>query len=132
MLALLGLSMDAAGMQALVRLFCRNGRVTACVSVNSLPPGTQAPAIGAPLRAGRMLCTRLFHLENELGTEGPFTTTRHLLSGGRMRILVIGATGLLGKEIMALLSEEHDVVGASRSSPAVSVNISDMQSILAM
>ncbi len=49
-----------------------------------------------------------------------------------MRILVIGATGLLGKEITALLSEEHDVVGASRSSPAVSVDISDKRSILAM
>jgi len=49
-----------------------------------------------------------------------------------MRILVIGATGVLGKEIVALLSEEHDVVGASRNSPAVSVNISDKQSILAM
>lgn len=49
-----------------------------------------------------------------------------------MRILVIGATGLLGKEIMALLSEEHDLIGASRSSPSVSVDISDKQSILAM
>jgi NAD(P)-dependent dehydrogenase (short-subunit alcohol dehydrogenase family) len=49
-----------------------------------------------------------------------------------MRILVIGATGLLGKEIMALMSEEHDLIGASRSSPSVSVDISDKQSILAM
>ncbi len=49
-----------------------------------------------------------------------------------MRILVIGATGLLGKEVTALLSEEHDVVEASRSSSVVSVNISDKQSILAM
>lgn len=48
-----------------------------------------------------------------------------------MRVLVIGATGLLGKEIMALLSGEHDLIGASRSSP-VSVDISDKQSILAM
>ena len=42
-----------------------------------------------------------------------------------MRVLVIGATGLLGKEIAALLSEEHDVVKASRSSPEVSVDLSD-------
>lgn len=49
-----------------------------------------------------------------------------------MRILVVGATGLLGKEILALLSEEHDLIGASRSSPSVPVDISDKQSILAM
>lgn len=49
-----------------------------------------------------------------------------------MRILVIGATGLLGKEITALLSDEHDVIGASRGSSALSVDISDKQSILAM
>ncbi|MBP0630357.1 MULTISPECIES: short chain dehydrogenase [unclassified Cupriavidus] len=49
-----------------------------------------------------------------------------------MRVLVIGATGLLGKEITALLSEEHDVIGASRSTSALSVDISDKESILAM
>jgi NAD(P)-dependent dehydrogenase (short-subunit alcohol dehydrogenase family) len=49
-----------------------------------------------------------------------------------MRILVVGATGLLGKEIVALLSAEHEVVGASRQSAEVAVDISEKQSILAM
>ncbi len=49
-----------------------------------------------------------------------------------MRILVIGATGVLGKEIMALLQEEHDLIGVSRNSPSPSVDISDKQSIQAM
>jgi NAD(P)-dependent dehydrogenase (short-subunit alcohol dehydrogenase family) len=49
-----------------------------------------------------------------------------------MRILVVGATGLLGKEIVKLLSPEHEVIGASRKGSTVSVDISDKQSILAM
>jgi NAD(P)-dependent dehydrogenase (short-subunit alcohol dehydrogenase family) len=49
-----------------------------------------------------------------------------------MRILVVGATGLLGKEIVSLLSAEHEVIGASRKGSTVSVDISDKQSILAM
>lgn len=49
-----------------------------------------------------------------------------------MRILVVGATGLLGKEIVALLTAEHEVVGASRQGSAVAVDISEKQSILAM
>ena len=49
-----------------------------------------------------------------------------------MRILVVGATGLLGKEIVKLLSTEHEVIGASRKGSTVSVDISDKQSILAM
>ncbi|MDW3684622.1 short chain dehydrogenase [Cupriavidus sp. CV2] len=49
-----------------------------------------------------------------------------------MRILVVGATGLLGKDIVGLLSAEHDLIGASRNGSAVSVDISDKQSILAM
>jgi uncharacterized protein YbjT (DUF2867 family) len=38
-----------------------------------------------------------------------------------MRILVIGATGLLGKEIAGLLSRDHAVIGASRKRPALTV-----------
>ncbi|MFC3107325.1 short chain dehydrogenase [Undibacterium arcticum] len=49
-----------------------------------------------------------------------------------MRILVVGAAGLLGKEIVGLLSAEREVIGASRKGSAVSVDISDKQSILAM
>ena len=49
-----------------------------------------------------------------------------------MRILVVGATGLLGKEIVGLLSGEHEVIDASRKGSTVSVDISDKQSILSM
>jgi uncharacterized protein YbjT (DUF2867 family) len=50
-----------------------------------------------------------------------------------MRILVIGATGLLqGKEIAGLLSRDHEVIGASRKGPALTVDISDKASIVAM
>ncbi|WP_207003785.1 NAD-dependent epimerase/dehydratase family protein [Trinickia mobilis] len=49
-----------------------------------------------------------------------------------MRILVIGATGLLGKEIVGLLSADHDVIGASRKGSAIAVDISDKKSIVAM
>jgi NAD(P)-dependent dehydrogenase (short-subunit alcohol dehydrogenase family) len=56
----------------------------------------------------------------------------YLPSGGDMRILVVGATGLLGKEIVGLLSGEHEVIGASRKGATVPVDISDKQSILSM
>ena len=49
-----------------------------------------------------------------------------------MRILVVGATGLLGKEIVGLLSADHDVIGASRNGSAIAVDISDKESIVAM
>jgi NAD(P)-dependent dehydrogenase (short-subunit alcohol dehydrogenase family) len=49
-----------------------------------------------------------------------------------MRILVVGATGLLGREIVNLLSADHEVIGASRNNSAISVDISEKQSILAM
>lgn len=49
-----------------------------------------------------------------------------------MRILVVGATGLLGKEIVGLLSADHDVIGASRTGSAVGVDISEKASIIAM
>ncbi len=32
-----------------------------------------------------------------------------------MRVLIVGATGLLGKEVVRLLSPEHQVIGASRT-----------------
>lgn len=49
-----------------------------------------------------------------------------------MRILVVGATGLLGKEIVGLLSPDHDVIGASRKGSAIAVDISSKESIVAM
>lgn len=49
-----------------------------------------------------------------------------------MRVLVVGATGLLGKEIVQLLSPEHEVITASRKGSAISVDISDKGSIESM
>jgi NAD(P)-dependent dehydrogenase (short-subunit alcohol dehydrogenase family) len=49
-----------------------------------------------------------------------------------MRILVVGATGLLGKEIIQLMSPKHDVIGASRNGSALKVDLSDPASIVAM
>ncbi|MBB5444450.1 MULTISPECIES: short chain dehydrogenase [unclassified Paraburkholderia] len=49
-----------------------------------------------------------------------------------MRILVVGATGLLGSHIVRLLATEHDVVGASRKGSKLHVDLSDKSSIEAM
>ncbi|WP_233889399.1 short chain dehydrogenase [Paraburkholderia flagellata] len=49
-----------------------------------------------------------------------------------MRVLIVGATGLLGKEIARLLSPEHEVIGASRNAPHLSVDLTDKESIVSM
>ncbi|MGF6987756.1 NAD(P)-dependent dehydrogenase (short-subunit alcohol dehydrogenase family) [Paraburkholderia atlantica] len=49
-----------------------------------------------------------------------------------MRILVVGATGLLGSHIVKLLATEHEVVGASRKGSDLHVDLSDKRSIEAM
>jgi NAD(P)-dependent dehydrogenase (short-subunit alcohol dehydrogenase family) len=49
-----------------------------------------------------------------------------------MRILLVGATGLLGKEIVRLLSPEHQVFGASRNGPDLSVDLAEKASIVSM
>ena len=71
-----------------------------------------------------MLHDRLFRLESDLGTAGPpsFVIRRTYAHTGRW-----GHRALVG-----LLSEEHDLIGASRTGSGVSVDISDKQSILAM
>lgn len=48
-----------------------------------------------------------------------------------MKVLLIGATGLIGKGVAAALSVNHEVVHASRSSD-VSVDLNDGDSIAAM
>lgn len=46
-----------------------------------------------------------------------------------MRILIVGATGLLlGKEVLRLLAPEHQVIGASRNGPDLSVDLADKSS----
>ena len=49
-----------------------------------------------------------------------------------MRVLIVGATGLLGKEVCRLLSPEHEVIGASRNGPDLSVDLADKASIVSM
>ena len=49
-----------------------------------------------------------------------------------MRILVIGAHGTIGREIVKALSGDHEVLGASRSDADITVDIRDVASIRAM
>lgn len=49
-----------------------------------------------------------------------------------MRILVIGAHGTIGREIVNALSAEHEVLSASRSGSEIQVDITDPASIRAM
>jgi NAD(P)-dependent dehydrogenase (short-subunit alcohol dehydrogenase family) len=49
-----------------------------------------------------------------------------------MRILVIGANGTIGREIVKALAGEHEVIGASRSNADVTADIRDVASIRAM
>jgi len=50
----------------------------------------------------------------------------------RMRILVIGAHGTIGREIVKALSANHEVLGASRSGSEIQVDITEPASIRAM
>jgi NAD(P)-dependent dehydrogenase (short-subunit alcohol dehydrogenase family) len=49
-----------------------------------------------------------------------------------MRVLIVGATGLIGGEIVKLLSPEHDIVTASRKGSDLHVDLSDKSSIESM
>src|SRR5512135_2278607 len=49
-----------------------------------------------------------------------------------MRILVIGATGTIGRAVVAALSAGNEIVAASRQSTAVSVDLADPASIREM
>ena len=49
----------------------------------------------------------------------------------RLRILVIGASGLLGRAIVAELGERHDIVAAGSKSGAIRIDIVDPASIVA-
>lgn len=49
-----------------------------------------------------------------------------------MRVLLVGATGLLGTEITRILQSDHEVISASRKGSDVSVDLSEKASIVAM
>jgi NAD(P)-dependent dehydrogenase (short-subunit alcohol dehydrogenase family) len=49
-----------------------------------------------------------------------------------MRILVIGATGTIGRAVVAALSSRHEVVTASRKNAPVKVDLSSVASIRSM
>lgn len=49
-----------------------------------------------------------------------------------MRILVVGASGVIGSAISDALNGRHEVVRASRSKSPISVNVDDLASIRAM
>src|SRR5262245_3905816 len=49
-----------------------------------------------------------------------------------MRILLVGATGTIGSAVATALSSYHEIIGASRSSGDVRVDISDPTTIRAM
>ncbi|MFB9124218.1 NAD-dependent epimerase/dehydratase family protein [Paraburkholderia dipogonis] len=49
-----------------------------------------------------------------------------------MRILIVGATGLIGGEVVKLLGAEHDVVTASRKGSDLHVDLSNKASIESM
>jgi NAD(P)-dependent dehydrogenase (short-subunit alcohol dehydrogenase family) len=49
-----------------------------------------------------------------------------------MKILIVGASGTIGKAVAAELSQRHEIIAAGRSSGDVRVNIADVESIRAM
>src|SRR4028119_2476374 len=49
-----------------------------------------------------------------------------------VRILIVGATGTIGREVVAALRDGHDLVLAARKGADVTVDIQDPQSIRAM
>lgn len=49
-----------------------------------------------------------------------------------MKVLIVGANGILGKAVAAELGARHEIVGASRSHGDVRVDLRDMASVEAM
>lgn len=49
-----------------------------------------------------------------------------------MRVLIVGSAGLLGREIVKLLSSKHEIIEASRKKANLKADISDRASIVAL
>ncbi|WP_020593271.1 short chain dehydrogenase [Kiloniella laminariae] len=47
-----------------------------------------------------------------------------------MKIVLVGASGIIGKAVLAELKQRHDVITASRTSGDIQIDISDTKSIL--
>jgi NAD(P)-dependent dehydrogenase (short-subunit alcohol dehydrogenase family) len=53
-------------------------------------------------------------------------------NGGKMKILIIGGNGTIGKKVSAHLSNKHETIVAGRTSGDITVDIADCKSIEAM
>ncbi|RDS80286.1 short chain dehydrogenase [Dyella psychrodurans] len=51
------------------------------------------------------------------------------MSERRLRILVVGASGTLGKAVAAELAQRHEVMAAGRNSGSIRIDLTDVQSI---
>jgi nucleoside-diphosphate-sugar epimerase len=49
-----------------------------------------------------------------------------------MKVIVIGATGTIGKAIVQAIADRHEVITVSRSKTAVTVDLADQSSIVGM
>jgi NAD(P)-dependent dehydrogenase (short-subunit alcohol dehydrogenase family) len=101
----------------------------------SVLPAATAPAEIASLYYAWSQVGRLPSLANLLCNYRSLDAPGHLFESFlelAMRVLVVGATGLLGREIVKLLSSKHDVIEASRQKAEVTVDLSDKASIVAM
>ena len=58
--------------------------------------------------------------------------THHSIGGIIMRIVVIGASGAVGKTAVEALSPRHEIISVGRSSGEVQVDMEDLDSIRAM
>jgi NAD(P)-dependent dehydrogenase (short-subunit alcohol dehydrogenase family) len=52
--------------------------------------------------------------------------------GGKMKLLIIGGNGTIGKKVVAHFSKKHEIIIAGRTSGDVTVEIADSKSIKAM
>jgi NAD(P)-dependent dehydrogenase (short-subunit alcohol dehydrogenase family) len=52
------------------------------------------------------------------------------MSEKRLRILLVGASGTLGRAVAAELGQRHEVIAAGRSSGSIRIDLTDVQSIL--
>jgi nucleoside-diphosphate-sugar epimerase len=52
------------------------------------------------------------------------------MSERRLRILLVGASGTLGRAVAAELAQRHEVIAAGRRSGSIQIDLTDVDSIL--